>query len=158
MRRTIVSAFKRSLESISFSNFVLNCNWKNSNIQGCVPKLYLVNHMEPVVVGDGVSCCQLLARLECERRRINTEWIWWICVKLSNVISNNIIQDILNISDNSSENEEIDDVLNTITILFQKREKNKVVRIQCYVENVVPRFTTLQFKEHFPLQQIVLRH
>jgi len=73
-------------------------------------------------------------------------------VLLNIVAINELLKEsILNLDiNNSSESEsEINELLYTMQFSRSRKYKNKIVRIEGYVNNVVPRFTTHQFKEHF---------
>lgn len=71
------------------------------------------------------------------------------------LVANNIITDLLlkiNYDMSSSESEDEVDKLYTVTyaqVSQLRGKRRKIIRIEGYVENVVPTFSTRQFKEHF---------
>lgn len=72
-------------------------------------------------------------------------------VLLSMIVSNEIlIKSVLNLDENSSESEsEMDELLYIMQFSRLRGKRKKIVRIEGYVNDIVPRFTTHQFKEHF---------
>lgn len=69
---------------------------------------------------------------------------------LLNIISSNemLLKNVLNLDSSESESE-VDEILYTMQFSRLRGKRKKGVRIEGYVNNVIPRFTTRQFKEHF---------
>lgn len=65
------------------------------------------------------------------------------------IVSNEILKSILNLDMNSESEDEMDELFYILKSFQLRGKRKKVVRIEGYVNNIIPRFTTNQFKEHF---------
>lgn len=75
-------------------------------------------------------------------------------IMLINTASDDILKTALGLdldlsSESESESEEVLNVIIPTQVSRLRGKRKKIIRIEGYVENVVPRFSARQFKEHF---------
>jgi len=74
-------------------------------------------------------------------------------ILLLNAASNNILKTALasdvRDSESESETEELLNLIISTQVCRLRSKRKKAIRIEGYVNNIVPRFSTRQFKEHF---------